>query len=298
MIMKKNTALLCLLLPVSSLSFAGDGYSSFSELAIGVDAISYSESLSIPGYSSLNQSITVYNPTIRQVSYTGINETWGMYIQSSSTLFPTQGKESWDLSSYGTVMEDTYQTRVSDIGLKIAYHQTPNVQWLVGGRIFSNTFTRSNFEYVEPGATNSGLSLPGLTTAGDTYKSNSVIAVTEDQSGLDVIAGFRYDTQVDNYMEKVTWFIESDVSTSAYYQVQTTTDDSITLRDFFNGYGVRAQAGIRYSLTDAIGLVASVTGRYVHRDSLTKIHSATSYTTVPNIEMTYLGASLGVQWRY
>lgn len=297
MMMKKNTALLCLLLPVSSLSFAGDGYSSFSELAIGVDAIGYSESLSITGYGNLSQSVTAYNPTIRQVSYTGINETWGMYIQSSSTLFPSQADETWDLGSYGTVQQDNYQTRVSDIGLKVAYHQTPSLQWLVGGRIFSNTFTRSNFEYVEPGATNSGLALPGLDTAGDTYKADSVIAVTEDQSGFDGIIGFRYDTQVDNYQEKVTWFIESDVSTSLYYQVQNTSINT-TLRDFINGYGLRAQAGVRYSLTDAIGLVASVTGRYIYRDSVTETHSNGTYTTVPDVEMTYLGASLGIQWRY
>ncbi len=298
MIMKKNTTLLCLLLPVSSLSFAGDGYSSFSELAIGVDAINYSEALNISGYGNLSQSTTVYNPTIRQISYTGINETWGMYIQSSSTLFPTQDKETWDLGSYGTVQQDTYQTRVSDIGLKVAYHQTPRIQWLVGGRIFSNTYTRSDFEYVEPGATNAGITLPGLSTAGDTYKADSVIAVTEDQSGLDGLVGFRYDTQVDNYLEKVTWFVETDLSTSLYYQVQNTTDDEVTLRDFFNGYGLRAQAGVRYSITDAIGLVASVTGRYIYRDAVTENHSDGTYTTVPDVEMTYLGASLGVQWRY
>ena len=41
MIMNKKSALLCLLLPVSTLSFAGEGYSSFSELSFGIDAIGY-----------------------------------------------------------------------------------------------------------------------------------------------------------------------------------------------------------------------------------------------------------------
>ena len=76
---------LLLLLPLSGSALAVNP--SFSEVRLGFETISYSETLNdVAGFGKLSQSIDVTNPAIRQISYTGIDDDWGFYIESAATI--------------------------------------------------------------------------------------------------------------------------------------------------------------------------------------------------------------------
>jgi hypothetical protein len=82
--MKKFLSLLFIL--CSSVTNANN-QASYSEIKIGVENISYSETLNnLAGLGRLSQAIDITNPTIRQTSYSDINKHWGFYIKTASTI--------------------------------------------------------------------------------------------------------------------------------------------------------------------------------------------------------------------
>lgn len=298
-------------------------YGSFSEVSIGFERISYGEELAdVAGMGKLTQSISVINPTIRQLSYTGINSQWGIYIQSASTLTTDIETEYWEVGEFGRVQQNAFKTKANELGFKLAYHQMPQLQWLAGGRFYTNSFTRSNFAFVDPGASrfdqalidlprNDGDDVPRFVLPGqnvtdaDTPQANNpdylvpVVSVSEDHMGVILLAGVRYDTQlsVDNH-SPWSWFAEAEVSVDAYSQTQNTQFETLTLKDYFNGYGLNGKVGVRYNVLEHIALMASVDGYYKQRNEIISHLSNGRRIRVPEVTYSNLAFTLGLQWQY
>ena len=108
---------LLLLLPLSGSALAVNP--SFSEVRLGFETISYSETLNdVAGFGKLSQSIDVTNPAIRQISYTGIDDTWGFYIESAATISTEIETETWHLAEFGDIQENAFKTKANEIGFK------------------------------------------------------------------------------------------------------------------------------------------------------------------------------------
>ncbi|MCF8778378.1 hypothetical protein ACJPQX_13950 [Vibrio vulnificus] len=298
-------------------------HGSFSEVSIGFERIGYSEELNdVGGLGKLSQSVAVMNPAIRQLSYTGINEQWGLYIQSASTLTTEIETEYWEVGDFGRVQQNAFKTKANELGLKLSYHQTPQLQWLVGGRFYTNSFTRSNFKFVQPGAAkfdqalmdlprNPGdevprFVLPGQnTTDGTTPQANNpdhlvpVISVTEDHMGLIALFGVRYDSQFDHHNKGPwSWFVEAEANVDLYSQTQNTQFETTTLSDYFSGYGLNAKAGVRYQFLDNLSAMATLDSYVKTREMLEGTLESGQRVRVPEITYSNVAVVVGLQWRY
>jgi len=295
---------------------------SFSELRIGFENITYSETLSdVANLGRLSQSVSVTNPVVKQVSYSGINENWGFYIESSTTLSADITTEAWSIGEFGNIQENAFKIKVNDIGGKVAYHYSTALQFSVGSKIYTSSFTRSNFDFVQPGAyafdqklitlslaENSDeiarFLLPSQNTSdADTpqqvlnNKILPVVSVSEDQMGVLITTGVKYDTRLQS-SKNFSWYIEGEVSLPVYTEVQNTQHNTTILTDYFNGWGVSARVGMRYHFTDNIALIFGVDGLYKERDTMTKVIDNGSRLRVPNIEYSNIAYTTGIYWRY
>lgn len=303
---------------------------SFSELKLGVENITYSESLgNFVTLGELSQSVSVANSVVRQVSYSGIDEHWGFYVESSATLSADITTESWAIGEFGNVQQNAFKIKANDIGGKVAYHYNANLQFTVGSKIYMSSFTRSNFEFVQPGADAFDQALIEVSLAEHAGDENAdiarfllpsqvvtdartpqqnlhtdispVVSVTEDQMSLLLTFGIKFDTRLQasaaESNNNFSWYIESELDLPAYTEVQSTKFNTTSLTDSFNGWGVSAKFGVRYHFTDAIALVASVDALYKERDVM-KGSLDRGRLRVPNIEYSNVSYTTGIYWNY
>lgn len=103
--MKKVLSLFLIL--CSSMTKANN-QSSYSEIKIGLENITYSETLNnVAGLGQLSQSIDVTNPTVRQISYSSVNDNWGLYIETASTI----STETWSLDTFGEIQSNALKDK-------------------------------------------------------------------------------------------------------------------------------------------------------------------------------------------
>lgn len=270
-------------------------FDSFSEIDFGLDHIKYQENLTDVGHlkerGHLRQSVAVTNPTIRNVSYSGLSDNWGLFIRGSSTLATSVEDEQWRLGEFGIIQKDDYKLKFSDISLSVAYSLASNVLVVAGGDFTTYSFTRSNFTHVEPGATAFSKAIsPGKfeVIAG---------AINEDQYAFLTNVGVRYDTRLGHSSDRLSYYAQADMLLPVYTMVQNTTIAGKSLTDSLNGWGVSAVAGLRFSLTRKLAIKAGVNALYGERDEIIYVQND-NRMRVPNIRLTTLGFGLGISWAY
>lgn len=293
-------------------------YHSYSDVEIGMEMIDYQESLGdLAGITSLSQSVDVVNPTVRNLSYSPISNTWGMMLEAASTLSSTITDETWTTSKFGDIQRNDFKIRGSDIGFKAVYHYSPSSQLLIGARYHSLSFTRSNFSYAQPGADdfNSYLAgeypdddhvrffLPGGPGIVHTFDSgvekdfSRAVSVTEDQNDFLLVLGYRFDDNLTVEVDNLNWFVEAEMSVPVYSTTQNTTFQGEELTGSFNGYGLAAKAGIRYQIIKNTAITLSYHGQYKVRDEVEKIIGE-SRVRVPDVTYSNQAFTLGLRWTY
>ncbi len=310
---------LLFLLPFSSSVLAVNP--SFSEVRVGFETISYSETLNdVAGFGKLNQSIDVTNPAVRQISYTGIDDNWGFYIESAATISTEIETEMWYMDDFGAIQENAFKTKANEIGFKGAYNFSQTVQFTLGTKFFTSSFTRSNFAFVQPGATAfdealialsddpnnpARFTLPGMNSGNNTGEQQDyasqlrpVISVSEDQMGILLTIGARYDSRLQKSFNKYSWYIETELSTPMYSEIQNTQFETSTLTDSFNGWGVMGRVGMRYQVLSHIALIGGIDAQYKSRDIVTKNLENGQRLRVPEVEYSNVSFALGLQWSY
>ncbi|ESP90676.1 MULTISPECIES: hypothetical protein [Pseudoalteromonas] len=295
-------------------------HSSFSEIRLGFETINYTESLSdVAGFGELSQSISVTNPAIRQLSYTGIDEKWGYFIGSAATIATDINTETWSIKGFGAVQQNDFKVKANEIAFTGAYNYLPAVQLTFGMRVYTSSFTRSNFKFVNPGATKfdqalqalprdendpvARFDLPGQAKGGDEALQNnpasivSVVSVTEDQMGVLASLGVRYDSKLSRSAGKLSWYVEGELSTPVYSHIQSTKFETTSLTDSFNGWGLMARTGARYQVAQHIALMAGVDAYYKERSSVAEEINGRRFR-VPDIEYSNVSFTAGLQWNY
>ncbi|MGS0536870.1 autotransporter outer membrane beta-barrel domain-containing protein [Pseudoalteromonas sp. SaAl2] len=293
---------------------------SFSEVRIGFENIGYSETLNdVAGFGQLSQSIDVTNPAIRQISYTGIDDDWGFYVESAATISTDIATETWYMGEFGAIQENAFKIKANEIGFKGAYNFTQALQFTVGTKFFTSSFTRSNFSFVQPGAEKfdqaliaisddpsspARFTLPGMEGGqpGEQQNYNSqlrpVISVSEDQMGILLTLGARYDSRLKDSFNKYSWYIEGEVSSPMYSEIQNTQFETTTLTDSFNGWGVLGRIGMRYQVMQHIAIIAGIDAQYKSRDIVTENLENGQRLRVPEVEYSNVSFALGGQWSY
>jgi len=294
---------------------------SFSEIKIGFETIGYSEALGdVAGLGALSQSIDVTNPVIRQISYSGINESWGLYIDSAATISSEIETETWSIGEFGEVQENVFTMKANEIGIKAAYNWSNALQLTLGSKIYTSSFTRSHFNFVNPGATAFDLALQNLAEPGEdaprfTLPGQSgdqagvpiqnnpsylvpVVAVSEDQMGILLVAGARYDSHLVDSFNNISWYAEGEISTPMYSRTQNTKYETTTLTENFNGWGASVRFGARYHILDNTAIIVGVDALYKERDAVTDTLDGGGRVRVPEIEYSNVSFSAGIHWSY
>lgn len=321
--MNKNTFLNTCALSISCLIFSHSAFAknSFSEVRAGFEYVKYHEKLSdVAGLGELSQAISVVNPAVRQISYSPVNEQWGLYIDSAATIASDIDTETWSVDSFGAVQQNAFKIKANEIGFKAAYHLSPALQVVSGVKLYTLSFTRSNFKFVQPGAKafddalkalprDPGDPVPRFVLPGQFYDDavtgqennpgylSPVVTVSEDQMGVLLVAGMRFDTWFDSSAAKVSWYAEAEVSTPMYSQIQNTQFETTTLSESFNGFGLYTRLGARYHLTENISLVTGVDAYYKKRDAVVG-NLGERRLSVPDIDYVNVSYSLGLFWSY
>lgn len=294
---------------------------SFSEVRIGFEYIKYHERLKdVAGLGELSQTIDVLNPAIRQSSYSPVNADWGMYIDSAATISSDIDTETWSIKQFGDIQQNAFKVKANEIGFKAAYNVSPALQAIAGTKLYTLSFTRSNFKFVQPGAKalddalialprEPGDPVPRFVLPGQFYEDattgqqNSpsyltpVVTVSEDQMGVLLVAGLRYDTWFASKTDNLSWYAELEMSTPIYSQIQNTQFETTTLTESFNGYGLYTRLGTRYHLTENISLVAGLDAYYKKRDAVVG-SLGERRLSVPDIDYFNISYSLGLFWSY
>ncbi|MDP2561152.1 autotransporter outer membrane beta-barrel domain-containing protein [Psychrobium sp. 1_MG-2023] len=316
----KKVSLACLLL--CSTSAMAEKGTSFSELRVGFERISYSEVLAdVANLGVLSQSISVTNPTVRQLSYSKLDDEWGFYIDSAATLSADIDTETWSMNSFGDIQQNAFKIKANEIGARVAYNYSPLLQLTMGGKFSTSSFTRSNFKFVQPGAKSFDDALIALPrtpedsvprfllpsqTTNDAITPQQeldgrvlpVVSVTEDQMSMIFNAGVRYDTQFNKQAQDFTWYAEADVGVPVYNEIQNTQFETTTLSENFNGIDLTARAGLRYHLTEKVAIVAGVDALYKKRDVVSKVLENGKRLRVPEVEYDNIAVTAGIYWNY
>lgn len=281
---------ICCLL-ISCNTFAKN--SSFSEIDIGFEHITYKESLDdVAGQGQLRQSISVTNPSAHNLSYSGINEKWGFYLEGTTTLATQLNTEHWSIGSFGEIQQNEFRVKASDIGLKAAYNLTNSWQVLTGARFSASAYTRSNFTKVQPGAERFEEAIAPSTF--ETFQG----AISEDQYALLFTLGTRYDSRWAKPSSKWSWYAEADINTPIYAAVQNTAYPNQTLSDSFHGWGLAGKCGIRYKALDHLSIKLGLYAQTQYRDAVVVHTDSGLRTRVPDIELINVGTGLGISWTY
>lgn len=319
-ILMKKISISCLIM--CCFSVCAEKNLSFSELKVGAENISYAEALAdIAGLGKLSQSIDVTNPTVRQISYSGINEYWGFYIESSATVATEIATEQWSIGDFGEVQQNAFKIKANEIGAKVAYNFNRTLQITLGGKIYNSSFTRSNFAFIQPGAKafddalialprDEGDAVPRFNLPGQTLSDaqtpqqeldndvSPVVSVTEDQMSVLLNTSIRYDTHMIKTDSDFSWFFEGEITIPLYNEVQNTQLKTVTLTDSFNGWGVMSSLGIRYHFAKDIALVLGVDALYKARNSITVYLENDRRVRVPDTEYSNIALSTGIFWSY
>ncbi|KNC68337.1 autotransporter outer membrane beta-barrel domain-containing protein [Pseudoalteromonas ardens] len=326
--MNKSLIMACCLVSGSAVAAPNP---SFSEIRLGFESIEYSEALNdLSGLGRLTQDAKVRNPTIRQLSYSGINDDWGVYIGTAATIYPGLDTETWYVNDFqdpndsavthqfGAVQHNDFKLKSNEIAMSAAYNMTRALQVTMGGRIFTASFTRSDFRFAQPGAGQfdqvlqsaprgdgdpvARFNLPGQNNTGtgdlEGLPGNlqPAVSTTEDQLSIIAAAGLRYDSKLQEPSNKFSWYADAEVTLPVYTRVQNTRTIERTLSETFNGWGVQGRAGVRYQVFESIAVMAGLDVSYKERDAISE--SDGSRRTVPDIEYTNISLSAGIQWSY
>jgi len=275
----------------------------FTIFTLGGESIGYTEGTNNIATKSkrLNNLIQVSK------SYTEINPDFGFYITTTSTLFANSNQETWSISPYGAVQQNTRKISLTDLSVDGAWNVSSGFQLLAGlGWNFAN-FNRASHSYPQGtrGVYNAATKVftPNIygphqqvtSAAGNSiYIARQPGAVSEDSSTVFVRVGGRYDSFFNS---KSDWryILGAQAETPLYYHVTNSNYPNSEWTSSFKGYNLHVEMGLGYKLNEKFDVITLLSGDYRFRPE-TSIKADGS--RVPRVISTVIRASAGLSWHY
>lgn len=143
--MRPSRTLIFLLLATPSISMAEFENASYSYLGLGQESLSYSESTRDFGGLEFKTKFHGSNLVQRSGGYTAIEDKFGFFLSTSSTLLAQEAKEQWNFPGIGTVQEDQMSVKRTAIDISGVYHLQNGHFFNLGSHYNSISFSRFNF---------------------------------------------------------------------------------------------------------------------------------------------------------
>lgn len=299
-----------LLLPCVSVFAAEDKtYPGMTSTQIGFQNVSYKETLAdFATIGDLSTDISVTNAVIYTASYTHLFDKWGLYMNSQASLSQDVTADSWEVEGFGPVQKNNSKVHYSDLVAQGAYHFTDELLFTFGGQAKTLSFTRWDFEAVQPAADDLNVAIQ----TSDKYKfdpnppkvARFEGAIQEDLNFFNGVVGVYYNSAFRKNRSRLNFFASGTFAVPVYYSAQNSALskqydlDSIT--GSFNGYEAHLSGGVSFEIKK--GLAVTFTTDYMMsafdeiNTSVKGSDNITRTAAIPNIDLTSLQFSLGLTW--
>lgn len=271
----------------------------YSSLGLGYELLSLKEDVSLSSQDTVGETWNINiesdysggNFAQRSLVYVAVDELWGFYIGSGSTLSSLKNNETWNATvsneTSGTVYSDlkiqsnTTTLSRSELSLLAVREFSNNHSFLFGVRYNSFTYKRFDFKaHAEDVFTS--LVLP----EGD---------ISEESTAFIAQVGYEYNEFFTS--QAAGWRTQFQVIAGVviYNRVQNTEKQisQITFDDTFNGFDLKATASIGYQFGGHFMLAAALD---THYQSYQKIDQENA--SIPDNEFSYVQPSINALWSF
>ena len=304
--------------------FQNESFSVFG--AAGFEWVSYEEK--IPNFAGhkVKSDFDAVNFVQRTGGYTAINQDWGFYISTASTLIAMERMEEWNASGFsGPIQQDMATMNFNTIDLTMAYHLGNGTYLSAGGHYQKIAFSRFDWkstsnssafaDSVETSLRNDSGYMNQVNTdvANGVYEGINTVdeyfdairfspeenqdVILEDAATFGAMLGIGYDSYFMDRNPGVRWLGSVEAGSVVYEHVLNTANTRAMNKAFAGGIDARMRLGVGYQFSKAFALMLMSDAHYSHRDAITE---RTSEGTVsrPENTMTALSGYLSLSWNF
>lgn len=264
--------------------------SPFGYFGIGLDTLSYQESVGDLLGVSVETDYRATAPVQVAGGHTAMNDRWGFTISTLSTLFSEDESEDWNASGYGAIQQTLMSLTRQELNVLGAY-QLQNGHYLLGGVSYSNvSFSRHHFSSAKgTDAFRTERLKPGQTFDPDAIEG----AISEEQVTLNLRAGLGYDSYFLNTDKGLRLMYEATLGIPMYRRVTNSYLNAELTDVFSKGVSVNAAFGIGWQFSRHISVMYRIEAMYVSQDELRE-----GNLMVPEVEMYGMTNSAVVYWNF
>lgn len=291
----------CLLIntPLAQAEFSNTSYSFF---ALGSERVNYSEHLNNFGGSKVDSSFSATNIVQRSGGYTAIDDTFGFFIKTASTLITEETTEDWDAKGFsGPIQQDTAAMNFQMLDINLAYH-LGNGGYLLGGVHYqkisfsrfgwkntnqTNAFANSVEDYIRNTPALYDPIVQGITDGLFTDANGNPITteneyfaatrfspedtedvVFEDSTSASITAGFEFDSYFINQNLGLRYMAGAQAGYNIYEYVLNSSQNRSLSRNFGGGIDLHVSAGFGYQFKPEIGAMLILETNATWRDGI------------------------------
>ncbi|WP_430461940.1 hypothetical protein ACQUQU_03875 [Thalassolituus sp. LLYu03] len=329
--MNRSRIALALLMatPLAQAEFSNTSYSFFSA---GVESVSYGEHLDNFGGNKVDSEFTALNFVQRSGGYTAIDDRFGFFIKTASTLIANEETEEWKAKGFsGPVQEDVAAMNFQMLDLNMAYHMGNGGYWLAGIHYQKIAFSRfgwastsqtdafadsieeyikatpSLYSQIQTGITNGSF----VDSAGNTITTeeeyfaatrydpeDTLDVVFEDASSFSLTGGFEYDSYFVNQTLGLRYMGGATVGLNLYENVLNSSSERSLTRSFGGGVDLHLVGGIGYQFRPEVGALLMLEANGSWRDGIKEKLSSTQTVELPDNTFYAYALTGSVFWNF
>jgi hypothetical protein len=273
-----------------------DGYSS---LGLGFELLNFEESISLYEANSSGDILNIEidsdysggNFAQRSWVFVSVDELWGFYIGSGSTLSSIRHNETWKttitneakakLYSDLTIQTNTTTLSRNELSVLAVRAVSGNHSFLFGGRYNSVTYKRFDFK-AHASSVFPNLILP----EGD---------ISEESTAFIGQVGYEYNEFFTSKEPGWRTQFRSVLGLVIYNRVQNTANQlsKITFDDTFNGYDLKATISFGYQFSENFMLATALDTHYQSYQEIKQDNAA-----IPDNVFSYIQPSINALWSF
>ncbi len=283
-------------------SAQGGEYKNFTIFSLGYENVNYKEASGALTSSGRHMN----NMMQASKAYTAINDDFGFYISTVSTLVTNSSAEQWSVSPYGTIQTNQRRMSAVDLYIDAAMNMSDGWQLTMGLGWNKETFTRAGYAYPQGVRGNCVFTATGCTftpnasgifqeiAPGGVVIARLDGATVEDSNSLMLRFGVRYDTF---FTDDSQWRLMAGTQAAVplYYYVTSSILPGLTWKSSFRGYNLHVDGGMGYKLTPKFDVLFLLSGDYRYRP---QTNPGVGGLTVPNTKVFILRPSIGLGWSF
>ncbi|MFK7859968.1 MAG: hypothetical protein AB8B64_14155 [Granulosicoccus sp.] len=262
----------------------------FSFLAAGLSLVDYEESST---FRFNGQTVDVETDSVQLVTqssgvFVSINDKWGFYLQSSSTLGVPRSSERWEINEQ-QVRTNRVSFEQQDIVLIATKHISDTSRWLLGGGYQQFEFQRFAAQ-LTPSAPAFGIDEAALVDG----------TVSEVVTYLTGVVGLETSTLFDSNLKGWRYRAQAVLTVPALTTINNTSvAQGRSFSQSLNGAGLILNGTIGYQLNNSILIGAQLTARVRHQNAISReVEGIGGQTRFPETRFVSIQPAFTAYWSF